>query len=54
MIIWKIYIGQQFEKRQLLIYNGLMFGLSENEGMNVISISSNEKYINLIQCEELV
>lgn len=45
------YIGQQFERKgDLVIYNGLIFGL-EDEGVDIISISSNEKYINLIQCK---
>jgi hypothetical protein len=45
------YIGLQFEKKgDFVIYNGLIYGI-EDKGVDIITISENEKYINLIQCK---
>ena len=45
------YIGFHVEKKgDLVIYNGLIYGI-EDKGVDIISISNNEKYINLIQCK---
>jgi len=45
------YIGQQFAaKGDLVIYNGFIKGY-EDQGVDIISISSETKVINLVQCK---
>lgn len=45
------FIGQKLEaKGELVIYNGLIRGM-EDRGVDVISLSSKERSINLIQCK---
>jgi hypothetical protein len=45
------YIGQQFEdKGALVIYNGFIKGY-EDQGVDIISISTKPKEINLVQCK---
>ncbi len=45
------YIGQQFAaKGDLVIYNGFIKGYAD-QGVDIISISSETKVINLVQCK---
>lgn len=45
------YIGQQFAaKGDLVIYNGFINGYAD-QGVDIISISSETKVINLVQCK---
>lgn len=49
--IYEQYIGQQFEKKgELVIYNGFIRGY-EDEGVDIVSVSSKLGSINLIQCK---
>jgi len=52
--IYEKYIGNKFEEKgELVIYNGFLLGCKDN-GIDVISISSREKSINLIQCKNWI
>jgi len=45
------FIGEKFEEKgNIVIYNGFIQGY-EDEGVDIISISLNDKSINLIQCK---
>ncbi len=45
------YIGRKLERKgELVIYNGFIKGW-EDQGVDIVSISTANKYINLIQCK---
>ena len=45
------FIGKKFEaKGELVVYNGLIRGM-DDRGVDIISLSSKQKIINLIQCK---
>ena len=49
--MYEKFVGKKFEKKgELVIYNGFINGYAD-KGVDVISISSREKSINLIQCK---
>lgn len=49
--LYERFIGEAFEKKgELVIYNGFIYGYAD-KGVDLISICSKKKTINLIQCK---
>jgi len=50
--LYEKFIGQYFEKKsELVIYNGFIYGYAD-KGVDLISICSSKRTINLIQCKD--